>query len=73
MTMLYSYSRDLDQTCHSCGLKEAAGDHCSKCSARTVDDWHRVKFTEAQRAAMARTAWLPGERHQRATKRQAVA
>ena len=51
------YSRTLDQTCHACGLSEAAGDFCTRCGARTVGDWHRVRFSDAQLTAMGRNAF----------------
>jgi len=47
------YARNLDQTCHDCGRTEAAGDYCTNCGANTVDDWHPVKLSDAQRAALA--------------------
>jgi len=48
-----NYAHNLDQTCHACGLTEAAGDYCTRCAARTVRDWHPIKQSEAQRAALA--------------------
>ena len=47
------YVRNLDQTCHACGLTEAAGDYCTRCGARTLRDWHPIKQSEAQRVALA--------------------
>ncbi len=49
-----NYARNLDQTCHVCGLTEAAGDYCTRCGARTVRNWHPIKQSEAQRAALDR-------------------
>jgi hypothetical protein len=52
--MVERYARNLDQTCHECGLTEAAGDYCTRCGTNTVHDWHPVEQSEAQKAALAK-------------------
>lgn len=51
LTTLHQQGK-LSQTCPACGLTEAAGFYCTKCSTRTGPaDWFRGTDSEAQAAA----------------------
>lgn len=45
----------LEQTCPSCGVKEAAGPYCTSCTTVTgLEDWHRHQASAASIAALGR-------------------